>query len=44
MQHDAHVEHYRIWLLASGYIEMWRQGALAMVELWEKCDEQRQGG
>ena len=42
MQHDAHVDMYRAWCLASGYMEMWRQGALAMVELWERAEDIRQ--
>ena len=37
-QHDAHVDHYRIWLLVSSYMDMWKQGALAIVELWEKSE------
>jgi len=41
MQHDAHVNDYRIWIIASGYMEAWKQGALAIVDLWEKAEGRR---
>jgi ADP-ribose pyrophosphatase YjhB (NUDIX family) len=36
-QHDAHVNDYRIWVTVSSYMEAWKQGALAIVDLWEKA-------
>lgn len=41
MQHDAHVNDYRIWIVVSSHMEAWKQGALAIVDLWEKVEGRR---